>query len=445
MINDPSLLFLDEPTSGLDSFTAYNIMETLINLAKNDGRTIICTIHQPRSNIFSLFDMLLLLSEGQVVYFGPASNAISYFSKLNFVCPNFANPADYLLDISSIDSRTEENNEFTKKQVEMLINHYSTSKEYNESMEFIENLSKITMNNQEIFKKSGFATGIWEQNKLLFNRSVKNFYRDKAVQFIKLFQNIFFALVIGLIYFHINHNQTGITDRTGAIFFILINSAFSNMFAVITTFPTEKTVFMRERASRMYRLFPYYLTRSIAELPSQIFLPILFGSIVYWMVGFQPTFQKFILFIIILLLSSLCSVSVGLAISTASPTLEFATVIAPIIMVIFLLFGGFYITSQTIPPYFTWIQWLSFVKYGFAALMQNEFTGLVLTCTKEQETNVNGSMICPITSGEQVLTLYGLTGNDTLPFGYNILMMGVIIIVLRIFGYLSLRISTRKL
>jgi len=115
MINDPSLLFLDEPTSGLDSFTAYNIMETLINLAKNDGRTIICTIHQPRSNIFSLFDMLLLLSEGQVVYFGPASNAISYFSKLNFVCPNFANPADYLLDISSIDSRTEENNEFTKK------------------------------------------------------------------------------------------------------------------------------------------------------------------------------------------------------------------------------------------------------------------------------------------------------------------------------------------
>lgn len=58
------------------------------------------------------------------------------------------------MDISSIDSRTEENNEFTKKQVEMLINHYSTSKEYNESMEFIENLSKITMNNQgcKIFK-----------------------------------------------------------------------------------------------------------------------------------------------------------------------------------------------------------------------------------------------------------------------------------------------------
>lgn len=74
----------------------------------------------------------------------------------------------------------------------------------------------------EIFKKSGFATGIWEQNKLLFNRSVKNFYRDKAVQFIKLFQNIFFALVIGLIYFHINHNQTGYLVKF--FFFFLIKN-----------------------------------------------------------------------------------------------------------------------------------------------------------------------------------------------------------------------------
>jgi ABC-type multidrug transport system ATPase subunit len=54
-----------EPTSGLDAFTAFNIMELLLQLSKN-GRTIISTIHQPRSNIYSLFNMLLLLSEGEV-------------------------------------------------------------------------------------------------------------------------------------------------------------------------------------------------------------------------------------------------------------------------------------------------------------------------------------------------------------------------------------------
>lgn len=86
LITDPSLLFLDEPTSGLDSFTAYNIMETLIALARA-GRTVVCTIHQPRSNIYHLFDMVMLLSAGQVVYFGPANHAVEYFAQLGYVCP----------------------------------------------------------------------------------------------------------------------------------------------------------------------------------------------------------------------------------------------------------------------------------------------------------------------------------------------------------------------
>lgn len=78
LITDPSVLFLDEPTTGLDSFTAMGIVETLKALAANN-RTIvrninalhystcqICTIHQPRSNIFDLFDNLLLLARGEV-------------------------------------------------------------------------------------------------------------------------------------------------------------------------------------------------------------------------------------------------------------------------------------------------------------------------------------------------------------------------------------------
>jgi ABC-type multidrug transport system ATPase subunit len=61
-------------------------METLISLAEA-GRTVICTIHQPRSNIFKLFDVLLLLSQGQVVYFGPAQKAVNYFAELGNECP----------------------------------------------------------------------------------------------------------------------------------------------------------------------------------------------------------------------------------------------------------------------------------------------------------------------------------------------------------------------
>ena len=63
MLTDPGVLFLDEPTSGLDSYTANKLVSTLADLA-HQGRTIVCTIHQPRSDIFQLFDDVMLLSKG---------------------------------------------------------------------------------------------------------------------------------------------------------------------------------------------------------------------------------------------------------------------------------------------------------------------------------------------------------------------------------------------
>lgn len=96
MVSNPKILFLDEPTSGLDSFAAKAVMENLRDLAFY-GRTIVATIHQPSAEIFRMFDYLLLLAEGQTVYFGPAHEAIKHFSTLGINPPPNVNPADFLL------------------------------------------------------------------------------------------------------------------------------------------------------------------------------------------------------------------------------------------------------------------------------------------------------------------------------------------------------------
>ena len=67
--------------SGLDAFQAEKVMETLQQLAL-DGHTVICSIHQPRGSIYGKFDDIILLSEGSVVYVGPAKEEpLSYFAK----------------------------------------------------------------------------------------------------------------------------------------------------------------------------------------------------------------------------------------------------------------------------------------------------------------------------------------------------------------------------
>ncbi|KAJ9605043.1 FAD-dependent urate hydroxylase [Cladophialophora chaetospira] len=100
LVTSPSILFLDEPTSGLDAFNAFNVVECLVTLAKTYNRTVIFTIHQPRSNIVALFDQLILLAKGKTVYSGPFSSCQSYFDHIGYSCPPGFNIADYLVDLT---------------------------------------------------------------------------------------------------------------------------------------------------------------------------------------------------------------------------------------------------------------------------------------------------------------------------------------------------------
>ena len=112
LVTSPSILFLDEPTSGecsgmfsmfsscvcqgLDSFNAYNVIDSLVSLARNYNRTVVFTIHQPRSNIVALFDQLLVLASGKPVYSGEFSKCHGYFQSIGHPCPPGFNIADFL-------------------------------------------------------------------------------------------------------------------------------------------------------------------------------------------------------------------------------------------------------------------------------------------------------------------------------------------------------------
>ena len=103
------VLCADEPTSGLDSFTAFTIVQCLRNLAAGPRRTtLICSIHQPRADVFQLFDKVLLLGlGGRPVYFGLVRDMVKYFGELGHHCPLASNPADFFVDLCSVDLRNE--------------------------------------------------------------------------------------------------------------------------------------------------------------------------------------------------------------------------------------------------------------------------------------------------------------------------------------------------
>lgn len=102
MITDPQLLLLDEPTSGLDSFRAFSIVRFLQKQARR-GKTIIATIHQPSSEAFAMFDKVILMCDGHIVYQGPSYEVPSHFAKGDIIFKKFCNPADISMKILSIN------------------------------------------------------------------------------------------------------------------------------------------------------------------------------------------------------------------------------------------------------------------------------------------------------------------------------------------------------
>lgn len=92
-------LFMDEISTGLDSSTTFNIVRTLSQFAHVMEGTVLVSLLQPAPETFDLFDDIILLSEGQVVYHGPRVHVMKFFESCGFKCPDRKGIADFLQEV----------------------------------------------------------------------------------------------------------------------------------------------------------------------------------------------------------------------------------------------------------------------------------------------------------------------------------------------------------
>jgi len=125
LITDPSVIFLDEPTSGLDSFKALQIVLQLKRLARQQGKTIISTIHQPNSIMLSFFDRLILMSDGHIVYQGEALKSADHFRSQGYNISRFSNPVDTYMKILSVTgAKSAEEKQKMKEKIDKMVAAY---------------------------------------------------------------------------------------------------------------------------------------------------------------------------------------------------------------------------------------------------------------------------------------------------------------------------------
>ncbi|XP_020533023.1 ABC transporter G family member 22 isoform X2 [Jatropha curcas] len=388
---NPSLLFLDEPTSGLDSTTALRIVQILQNMAKT-GKTIVTTIHQPSSRLFGKFDRLILLGKGSSLYFGKASEAMSYFSSIGCHPVIAMNPAEFLIDLANgnindkpfpseleekflLESgsleRKKEGRSYTDIH-EYLLKAYEKNVE--SSIKKTKSVQAITIDREMEFPgkmnpREWEAT--WgEQFSVLVSRSFKE-RRHQYFSFMRITQVVATAIIIGLLWWHSGSSLQQAEDQAGLLFFISVFWGFFPLFTAIFTFPQEKVMLAKERAVGMYRLSAYFAARNISDLPLDLILPTIFLVTVYFMVGLKLSFAAFSLTMLTVFLSIVAAQGLGLTIGAAFMDIKKATTLASITIMTFMLSGGFFL--QEVPSFMSWVRYISFNYHTYRLLLRIQY------------------------------------------------------------------------
>lgn len=378
MLVNPSLLLLDEPTSGLDSTTAQRIIATLQGLARG-GRTIVTTIHQPSSRLYQMFDKVVVLSEGWPIYCGSASRAMEYFKSLGYATGINVNPADFLLDLANgvspdtkegdrneCHGRPEMNDQNSMRQ--SLISSYKKNLYHSLKSEIQQNC--LDRNASATGKPScrstekQWNTTWWQQFTVLLRRGLKE-RRHESFSGLRIFQVMSVSVLSGLMWWH--SSTSHIQDQVGLLFFFSIFWGFFPLFNAIFTFPQEQSMLIKERSSGMYRLSSYFFARMAGDLPMELVLPTIFVVVTYWMGGLKPSPTNFILTLLVILYNVLVSQGLGLALGAIVMDVKQATTLASVVMLAFLLAGGYYI--EHIPSFIKWSKYISLSYYCYKLLL----------------------------------------------------------------------------
>ncbi|KAK1987777.1 hypothetical protein LZ30DRAFT_756446 [Colletotrichum cereale] len=172
----PMAIFLDEPTSGLDATAASSMMRTLKAVARL-GITVIVVIHQPRTEIFDLFDNLILLGNGQIVYEGHQHEVQDYFEGLGFTFPKHSNHGDVITDIITGNGRDYKHNGGISKR--SLISSWSTHRKANADKQ--RRASSIMSTNSGMYSAIKHrGAPLWKQTWLCLRRAMLQQYRTKG-------------------------------------------------------------------------------------------------------------------------------------------------------------------------------------------------------------------------------------------------------------------------
>ncbi|OVA07250.1 ABC transporter-like [Macleaya cordata] len=378
IVGPTKALLMDEISTGLDSSTTFQIVSCLQQFVHITNATVVVSLLQPASETFDLFDDIILMAEGKIIYHGPRCHVLEFFEHCGFRCPERKGVADFLQEVISEKdqeqywSRTEQSYSYVTVD-----QFYKTFKEYMIGQKLEEELSEAyekSLSHKDAISFDIYSVAKWELFKACLARELLLMKRNLFVYLFKFAQLFIVALITMTVFLRTRMKVDAVHADyyMGSLFYSLTRIMTNGIAELPMTF-SRIPVFYKQRDVYFYPTWAYSIPASILKLPISLVESFMWTALTYYVIGYSPEFERFCRQFLILFGLHQASTSLFRFLASVYKSEVAATTTSNLCLLIMFLFSGFIIPRSSLPAWLNWGFWLSPMAYGEIGLSINEF------------------------------------------------------------------------
>ncbi|KAI9192853.1 hypothetical protein LWI28_028478 [Acer negundo] len=381
LVGPARVLFMDEISNGLDSSTTYQIIKYLKHSTRAlDGTTVISLL-QPAPEAYELFDDVILLCEGQIVYQGPRDSILDFFTSMGFSCPKRKNVADFLQEVTSKkDQEQYWSNPYRPYRYippgkfAEAFRSYHTGKNLSEELDVP---FDRRYNHPAALSTSQYGEKRRELLKTSFDWQLLLMKRNSFIYVFKFIQLLFVALITMTVFIRTTMHHETIDDGSlylGALYFSMVIILF-NGFTEVSMLVAKLPVIYKHRGLHFYPSWVYTLPSWALSIPTSLIESGFWVAITYYVIGYDPNVTRFLQQFLLYFFLHQMSIGLFRVIGSLGRNMIVANTFGSFAMLVVMALGGFIISRERIPSWWIWGYWVSPLMYSQNAASVNEFLG----------------------------------------------------------------------
>ncbi|KAK1592033.1 hypothetical protein Q3G72_018095 [Acer saccharum] len=398
IVGPTKALFMDEISTGLDSSTTFQIVTYLQQLVHITDATALVSLLQPAPETFNLFDDVILMAEGMIVYHGPCSHVLQYFEDCGFKCPERKGVADFLQEVTSKKDQAQywccidhPYSYVSADQFSQMFKASHLGKTLDEELSKPYDKSKCHSNALSFSK---YSLGKWELFKACMSRELLLMKRNSFVHVFKTAQLVFTAFMAMTVFIRTQHEMDlkRANYLMGSMYYSLIR-LMTNGIAELSLNIIRIPVVHKQRAFCLFPAWAYCIPASLLKIPLSLFDAFMWTTMTYYVIGYSPDFHRFFFQFLLLFALNLASTSCYRFIASIFQTMVVASTAGFMTLLLMFLFGGFILPRYSSPAWLRWGFWISPLTYGEIGLSINEFLAPRWQKVSEGNTTIGRSVL----------------------------------------------------